>query len=177
MKFSFRVYLSEEDYLAYNKFVLTKSSYGKKQSLRSRLMMAVLMAGAALVVWLRERNWVSVIPFLLILIGVELFLPLFTTFAVKQGIKSQQRAGKPGYTPAARLDFSEDTFTETTPQVKSEYSYTALERVSLLPEKDIYLHLNNLQAYILPRTTFSSPGEYEEFVAFLSAKCAVIDRY
>ena len=41
----------------------------------------------------------------------------------------------------------------------------------------IYIHVNNLIAYIIPISCFKNREQYEAFLAFISTKCAKIDDY
>ena len=55
--------------------------------------------------------------------------------------------------------------------------YFGIERVSVLPNRFIYLHKNNLMAYILPYASFESKEQGEEFLSFLKEKITTFDIY
>lgn len=59
---------------------------------------------------------------------------------------------------------------------KTENKYSAVERVSVT-DGYIYIHINGLMAYILPKPSFSSDGQYEEFLSFITSKCGNVEKY
>lgn len=81
------------------------------------------------------------------------------------------------YSPTAQMKFYEDDFIEITPTNKIEQTYSAIERISVIRDQVLYIHVNNITAYILPRTCFDSQEQYDEFFAFIKTKCANIDVY
>ena len=72
---------------------------------------------------------------------------------------------------------NEDRFVEMTPDNKTEHTYSAIERVSIVDDKVIYIHINNVMSYMLPFSCFESKGQYDDFFRFLKTKCANIDVY
>ena len=82
-----------------------------------------------------------------------------------------------GYSPSAVIEFYEDKIVETTPDNKSEYKYSGVERISLVDNKVIYIHLNNIMAYILPVSCFENMEQYNAFLGFITTKCANFDKY
>lgn len=182
MRFQFGVNLSDEDYLAYNQFVMLKSYYGKKQLLRYRIVLAVISCVPLLISLLGYDGSVSekiigMIPALILAVGIQLLLPSAFSFSIKRVLKLQKKTGKSGYSAAAQLEFYNDTFSETTDQGKTERPYSALERISILEGKYVYLHINSVMAYILPKSVFASEAQYQEFIGFITEKCPVTDRY
>ena len=82
-----------------------------------------------------------------------------------------------GYSPEAVMEFNEENFIETTPENKTEQKYLAIERISIVENKTVYIHTNNVMAYIIPISCFESKEQYDEFIAFLKTKCKNIDVY
>ena len=82
-----------------------------------------------------------------------------------------------GYSPIADMEFYEETFIETTPDNKTERKYSAIERVSVVDDKIIYIHVNNIMSYILPFSSFESKEQFDAFLAFIKTKCETIDTY
>ncbi|MBR4845922.1 MAG: hypothetical protein IKU98_05835, partial [Bacteroidaceae bacterium] len=84
---------------------------------------------------------------------------------------------KMGYSPLSVIEFYEDVFIETTPENKTEQKYTAIERVSVVDNKVVYIHVNNIMSYILPVSRFESKKQYDEVFEFINTKCSTIDIY
>ena len=181
MKFQFNVNINEEDYLDYNKFWMLRSHYGKKQMSTFRIIIAVII-GLIIFISLYGGNFtfdsfIGIIPMAILLVLYELLLsPLFVLF-LKCHLKSLKKKGKMGYSPSSVVEFYEDVFIETTPQNKTEQKYLSIERVSVVDNKVVYIHVNNIMSYILPFSCFESNEQYNEFLEFIKTKCSNIDVY
>ena len=181
MKFQFNVNTNDQDYLDYNKFWMLRSHYGKKQMTTFRVVFAVII-GVYILISLHVGNFtldsfIGIIPMAILLILFELLLsPLFVLF-LKSHLKSLKKKGKMGYSPSSVIEFHEDVFIETTPDNKTEQKYSAIERVSVVDNKVVYIHVNNIMSYILPFSCFESNEQYNEFFEFIKTKCSNIDIY
>ena len=82
-----------------------------------------------------------------------------------------------GYSPVSEIEFYDESFVEITPDNKTEQKYSAIERVSVVTDKVVYIHVNNVMSYILPLTCFESKEQYDTFLDFVRSKCANIDVY
>ena len=181
MKFQFNVNINEEDYLDYNKFWMLRSHYGKKQMSTFRIIIAVIIS---LIIFISLYggnftldSFIGIIPMAILLVLYELLLsPLFVLF-LKCHLKSLKKKGKMGYSPSSVVEFYEDVFIETTPQNKTEQKYLSIERVSVVDNKVVYIHVNNIMSYILPFSCFESNEQYNEFLEFIKTKCSNIDVY
>ena len=181
MKFQFNVNTNDQDYLDYNKFWMLRSHYGKKQMTAYRISFAIII-GVYILFSLYGGNFtldsfIGIIPMAILLIIFELLLsPLFVLF-LKCYLKSLKKKGKMGYSPSSVIEFYEDVFIETTPDNKTERKYSAIERVSIVDNKVVYIHVNNIMSYILPFYCFESSEQYNEFFEFIKTKCSNIDIY
>ncbi len=181
MKFQFNVNVSDQDYLDYNSFWMIRSPYGKKQIKTFRIAIAVLFAifisislfsgGFTL------ESFLGVIPMVIVLFLAQIFLTKFFSWSLKIQIKALKKSGKMGYSPDSVIEFSQDSLIETTPDNKTEHKYSAIERVSIVDNKMIYIHVNNVMSYILPLTSFESKEQYDDFLDFIKTKCENIDIY
>lgn len=181
MNFKFNVVTNDQDYLDYNEFWMLRSPYGKKQTLTVRMIFTV-MVSAVIIGYLiynrfTEGALVSVFPLVVFLVLIEIFFNKIMAASLKRQIKSMKKKGKMGYTPEAVLEFFEDTFTESTPDMKTECKYSAIERISVIDNRMIYIHVNNVMAYILPVSCFESQEQCDRFFEFIRTKCANIDVY
>ena len=181
MIFNFHVELNDKDYLDYNIFWLIKSPYGKKQILGLRIFIAVAFAAVAFLSLIGEgfsaNAWFGAIPYVIVAVVFEILLNRFYGWILKIHIKSLKTKGKMGYSPIADMEFYDETFIETTPDNKTERKYSAIERVSVVDDKIIYIHVNNIMSYILPFSSFESKEQFDAFLAFIKTKCATIDTY
>ena len=82
-----------------------------------------------------------------------------------------------GYSPVSEIEFYDESFVEITPDSKTEQKYSAIERVSVITDKVVYIHVNNVMSYILPLSCFESKEQYNNFLDFVRSKCANIDVY
>ena len=72
-----------------------------------------------------------------------------------------------GYSPSSVLEFYEDRFIETTEEKRTEQKYSAVERISIVDNKMIYIHVNNIMSYMLPLSCFESKEQYDCFFDFI----------
>ena len=180
MNFIFHVNISENDYLDYNIFWQLKSPYGKNQILFFRIFLAVIVLAGAFIS-LRGNysidSFLGVTPILLVGIIFELLLNRLFYHVLKSHIKGLSKKGKMGYSSTSVMEFNEDGFAETTQENKTEQKYSAIERISIVNDKMIYIHTNNIMAYILPLSCFESKEQYDAFLNFIRTKCHTIDIY
>jgi len=181
MNFKFKVNVCEQDYLDYNLFWLLKSPYGKKQLRTFRLTIALLTAVVLLISFFGGgftlETLIGVLPVLIIFVLANVFLKGFFKLSFKGQIINQKKAGKLGFSPESLLEFYEDSFIETTATNKTEQKYTAVERISVVDGKMIYIHVNNLMAYMLPFASFDSKEQYDNFIEFIKIKSDYVDFY
>lgn len=182
MKYRFNVIMTDEDYLDFNKFQLIRSSYGKKQLRNLRISLTVLFGASILVSLIigdfsAEYILTAVIPLLILYIIMQAACKSFLAWSLKGQLKMMKKSGKPCYSPDSVMEFYEDCFTEITPDNKTEQRYSAIERISFVDDKVIYIHINNLLAYVLPLNCFESKEQYESFSEFIKSKCGEVDIY
>lgn len=181
MKFQFNVKLSEKDYIDFNMFWQIKSPYGRKQFIGYRIIIAIMfliMVGLGIFNnTLSTSSIVDFIPAFVFLSVAEIFLSKFLSWFYKWHIKSLSKKGKLGYSPESVVEFYEDYFSEITTENKTEHKYTAIERISIVDNKAIYVHTNSLMAYILPLSCFVNTQQYNNFLEFIKTKCNNVDAY
>lgn len=181
MKFQLNVTITDQDYLEYNVFWMLRSPYGKRQMRSVRLMTAAVVV-LLMIVFLWQGGfsvgaWIAFLLMAAVLGLSQIFMGKFFALAMKRTLKSLKKSGKMGYSPKAILEFYEDHFAEITPENKTEQRYSALERVSVVDGKTVYLHVNNVMAYLLPVACFASEEELTAFLEFIRGKCTQFDSY
>ncbi len=181
MNFRFNVTITDQDYLNYNTFWMLRSPYGKKQMKSFRIAITVFFIIASLVfLFIDGFSIVFVFEIIFLVIGfslIQIFLPVFFSWTLRWQIKSLKKSGKMGYSPESTIEFYEDRLVETAPDNKTELKYSAVERISVVDHKMIYIHVNNIMSYILPISCFESVEQYDSFLEFIRTKCANIDIY
>ena len=181
MNFKFNVRLTDKDYLDYNAFWLLKSPYGKMQVSKVRKMIYVIFSVGALLILLLTGmsipSYISIGALVVLCALFQLFANKFFMLSLKFQIKTMKKSGKMPYSAEAVMEFYENTFTETTPENKSELKYSVIERVSIVGGKIVYIHINNLMAYLLPFEAFENVDEYNRFFDFIKTKVNVVDIY
>ena len=181
MLFELKISLTDEDYFEFNKFHMLKSHYGRSQMLKFRLMIAAIFVLAILVFGmgdgLSSYTLVYAVPCLIALGLFQLFFNKFMEFSLRSHIKSLKKKGKMAYSPESTIQFGESTVTEITPTARAEQAYSAIERISIVGDGPIYLHLNNLGGYIVPASAFSTAENRAAFIEFIKTKCQNVDLY
>ncbi len=181
MKFQYNVNVNDQDYLDYHIFWMLRSPYGKKQMVSFRIVITVIFAVFILISLFGGKftvdAFIGILPLLILLLLFHMLLAKFVVWSIKGQLRTLKKSGKMGYSPDAVIEFGEDRFVEMTPDNKTEHTYSAIERVSIVDDKVIYIHINNVMSYILPFSCFESKGQYDDFFRFLKTKCANIDVY
>ena len=181
MKYSFEVKLGEQDYYEFNKFWMLRSHYGKRNVRSTRVMLTVLILALALFslysAGFTTEGLLVLIPYGVLMLLAHLAIKPFFALTLKGNLKHMQKSGRMPYSAVSQITFFEDHFEECAEEGKAEHPYTALERISAVEGRMVYLHLNNVQAYLVPYSVFADHAQYEEFLAFLAQKCPCIDRY
>ena len=179
MKYKFQIFMTEEDYLEFNLFHILKSHY--KTNLLLRIFICVMFLTAILSVWFREGFGVI---FVVTAIAMIVFAVLFNIFLkkcfasiAKLSIKNLSKKGRVAFSPVSTIEFFDDYFVETTETNRNEQKYSSIERISAVYGKVVYLHLNNIMAYIIPMSSFENEDQYNEFLNFLTPFCSNIDIY
>ncbi len=181
MLFQFQVDVTPQMYVDYNAFVMTKTAYGKSQIRKFRIAFSALTVMATLyIVFSGEPSAASLLSCIPLLAVWALFMWLFPHMVVagtKASIKDMHKKGKLCYDPHAELVFYDDHFEEIVPDKRTTQAYTTLERVSVDGGKAVYLHMDNLRAYIVPTASFDSAEQYQQFLHFLNSKHIKADVY
>ena len=181
MNFRFETALTEEDYFAFNRFHMLKSPYGKKTVSNLRVSITVMIIAFMFISVIfgdfSLKSWLCTIPLLILLVLFHVFMPNYLTFILKGQIKQMKKSGKMPYSTESVIEFYDESFSEATAENKTELKYSAIERISVVRGKSIYLHTNNIMAYIIPMSAFASEDEYAAFMEFIHQRCQVIDYY
>lgn len=181
MMYKFNIKMTDQDYLEFNKFWMLKSHYGKKQILSFRLIMLVIMLVFCFISLyggnFSADAFIGIIPIIILLTLFQLCLKPFFVIAFKSTIKNMKKSGKMPYSANSVIEFYDDEFVEITDENEIKQKYSAIERVSIISGKFIYIHVNNIMAYTMPWCCFDSDKQRDAFVEFIKLKCSNIDLY
>lgn len=181
MEFKFNTAVSEQDYLDYNQFCLFRSPYGKKQIRNLRIYLLIIFIAAAIYYLFRTGfsldTIIGIVPLLIFCLLIQAILNKAFYWYLKLHIKTMKKSGKLPFSPQSVMEFYEDGFCETTQYNKTECKYSSVERISIVDNKTIYIHVNNLLSYILPLSCFESKEQYDAFLQFIKTKCTDINFY
>ena len=181
MLFCFNIELTEKDHYEFCKFINIKSFYGKKGVAFYRILLSVLVALAIVVSFLfagfTARTITDAMYYCMLLILYQIIIIPFIKFCIKFRLKLTKQTGKLSYSPFAVMEFGENSFIEILTEERTERSYSSIERISIVEEKNIYIHINSMLAYIIPFAAFENSMQKEKFIQFLKTKCRNIDWY
>lgn len=181
MNFKFQISFNDNDYLEFNKFHLLRSPYGEKSRKSMKSMLTVMLAAFALISLIFNGFSLSsllyIIPLFVIWLLFWLFMDKFLISTVKTQLRQMKKSGKLPYSQSSILEFYEKGFVEITESNKTELKYTAIERISIVDKKYIYIHTNSIMAYIIPYSVFESDEQRSEFFVFLKSICQNVDLY
>ena len=153
MNYRFNVTITDQDYLDYNTFWMLRSPYGKKQMKIFRIVITVFWVIASLVTLFMDGfSTVSVfglIPLVIVFFLIQILFPIFFSWALKLQIKILKKSGKMAYSPESIMEFYEDRLVETTSDNKTELKYSAVERISIVDHKVIYIHINKIMLSLM----------------------------
>lgn len=181
MLYKFNICVSEKDYFDLNVFWLTKSHYGKKQLLSLRILFAAILLFFSLVSLFgggfTHSAFLNIIPLIVLLAVSEILLIPFLKLILKLQLRHMKKKGKMPFSASSVMEFYDNSFTESTDENKTEVKYSAIERISVVNDKFIYIHINNLMAYIIPIFAFESKEQYNSFMSFIKTKNSNISFY
>lgn len=181
MYFKFNVNLTDEDYLNYNVFTQTMSDGGKKQVAFLRALMTLVILICCIICvsifkdpLLKIFICTALIAFLIIFL---IRIPQDLKKSTQRMIKMYSKKSKKLYSEASVMEFFDDRFIEHTPGIKTEVNYSAIEAVSILNGRYIFIQQNQLLGYILPFTVFESNEHCTAFIDFLRSKISSVTFY
>ena len=181
MLFQLNINLSEDDYLAFNKFHSFESMHGKKLINKTRiffvLAMIILAALFLLVMGLTTFSITYAVLLLLFTLLYMVFFKKILTRNVKTQIKRLKKVGKLPFDPVSTLEFHEDKMVEITALQRTEQSYSIFERICVVKNRYVLLYKSSVSAYILPVTQIEAQLNQEDFIDFLSQKCTNVEYY
>ena len=181
MNYMFDIFLTEEDYIDFNIFHMSRSAYGKKHQRLLRGMVAVIFAVAALVNFWAEGISPVTVAYAVLLVGLGLLVTVFSGkfsgFTMKLVIHNMKKTGKMAFSPESRMGFTDEGILEITPEGRTEKRWESMERLCIREGKVWYLYMNNTAAFILPVEQIAAQTDLAEFRRYLESRCPVVERF
>ena len=181
MNYVFDIFLTEEDYIDFNVFHMSRSAYGKKHQRLLRGMIAVIFVAAAIVNFLAEGISPVTVAYAVLLGVLGLLVTGFTGktsgFTMKMVINNMKKTGKMAFSPESRMEFSDAGIVEITPEGRLEKRWESMERLCIREGKVWYLFMNNTAAFILPVEQIAAQTDLAEFRRYLESRCPVVERF
>lgn len=181
MLFKLNVYLTEDDYFAFNQFHSVESIHGKKTIRKTRFLFCVLIVILAAMVLLLGRRMKYSLIFVAVLLLFSLLYMMFFKKLIVRSVKSQikqlKKMGKLPFDPASTYEFYEDKMVETAPSGRVEQGYQTLERICVVDRRYVLLYKSSVVAHILPMAQIEEQLNIEEFLTFLKRKCPNVEYY
>lgn len=174
MEYRFDITLTDEDYIAFNQFHAFDSPQGRKQTKKNKLFLSIfilmLIVAPLLIMGYSTVFAIYTAVMALYLAAYLLFYRKIATLIQKKQIKRMKKQGKLPYEPAVTMEFYADRFVELTPNMRTEQSYSSIERICVIPDRFVLLYLNTITAVILPIPQLRQQTQLDGFLAFLSEK-------
>ena len=182
MRFSFNVKLTDEDYYLFNEFVTWHSPLGKKIKCITKII-DIIGSFLASVIVIYVLNRANIISPITAIITIALFPFIFIWIRKKSPktpnfvAKSFLKGSKKPYTPDSTLEFYDGFFKEIAPDNKSEINYTAVDKISVVKNRYVFIFLDGIRGYVVPFDCFESEAEAKEFTDFLGTVCNKAEFY
>ena len=168
--YTFNYTLDEKDYLQFANYHYKTAPSQKRTALIVRLL-AVLLLLSGVVLALLSGGFHSAVHVLaMIFAGITLLgWGLIMRIAIKIQIKAMKRDGKAPYGEASQVHFGEDDVHSVSESTETRAKYASLGRICE-DGNAVYIYMNAIQAFVIPRRVFESEAQKAEFLAFISGK-------
>lgn len=161
--------LTDEDYIAFNRFVYCNRPAGRKNLFRLRILIAAAFVLFALSEFLSGNLIVGLVLIALIPVWIILIKP-FYLFLLGKSILRMKKNGKLPYSSEGVITFDDSGIKDVSfGRGEALYYYSSVERVYLAPGY-IYLFLSSASGVIVPVRLFNAPSDADLFTEYLKTK-------
>ena len=179
--YKLNITLSDQDYLDFNLFLHLQSSYGKKQMRTIRITYILVFIFFILNIGMIKRFTPDTLLYVIVLLLTLLIIQILLKSSLKKNITKKVnqllKTNKALYSSTSIMEFYDDYFSEITKDEKNEIKYTLIEQVSIVSNKMIYIHRNNVITFIIPFSSFTSNEELNSFLEFIKTKFNNVTTY
>ncbi len=170
--FEFKYAISDADYIEFNIYHLLNSSVSRGYS-RFLRWSVPLISAMMLVPFLSVTNDAGLSLLILLLtvmsaVWVISYKKIMSS-SVKLYIERIKKTGKPPYGSDIILKFTDEYIILITEDEETKTRYKKIEKI-VIANNAVYVYVNVLAAYIIPRRAFTGPAQQHEFLYFLENK-------
>lgn len=172
MKYTYTI--TEQDFIDYNLQFVATDKVIQNALKRMRLLMAsiVLVGGFGLLYAIKGLSVLSVLVYVGLAVGVYCYIPRFYQSQVKKSVRrTLQNARNKELCGEKILTMTEETVNLTGKNEDTTYSWGDFKKV-VVGEKQIYLHLDDVTALIVPHHAFASTAARDAFVTDFEQRIA-----
>ncbi len=168
---TFKIHLTDEDYINYNLLYSVYSELGKKNIFRGRMIAPVVSLCALAIMAITGENWATLLAeaaFLLVICLAWWFIyPNILKKMVRKNIMRIKAAGRLPYSDEETLEFLDEEIVGTTEREVKRFRYEDIEKIDVFGEY-ILIWIDSVRAWILPSASLE--GRRGELLEFLRAK-------
>ncbi len=181
MYFKFNYTMNDDDYVDFDVFIQTNTEEGKLRTKKTMINTALTCITLCFLFYLMMKS----LEFLAVLFVVYLiwFIVKFSCKKqnavrnTKRAMKFHEKTGKKLYAPSAVMEFTDESFIETTDGIRTEVLYSVVKKMSVLNGKFVLIDINRSEYFIVPFKSFSSNEECTAFIDFLRTKIQNVEFY
>ena len=164
MKFKFDIKINEEDFYKFNEFVILRSPYGKK-SMRALRLAIVIMLGlfsgmSFLMNGVTKGTLIGLGATAVLVLVFQIALNPLMKRTLRKQINNMNSAGKSAYCSSSVMEVYDDHFIDNQEDGEHKVRFTSVERVSIIKNKFVYIHVNSATGYIIKRDAFESDEQF-----------------
>ena len=181
MKFNLECKINDEDYYKYNEFVILRSPYGKKSMAALRLAIVIMLGLFSVMAFVMngvtKGTLIALIPTAGLILIMQLALNPIMKSTLKKQLKALKDSGKPTYSEKSHIEVYDDHFVETDADGVHKVRFASVERVSVIKDKYVYVHVSSSNGYIFKADCFEDSEQLAAFTDLLKEKCKEINYY
>lgn len=158
--------VTEQDFVDYNMDFIEHDKGTQQMIHRTQLMMVllVLVGGTALMSVLHALSALSIAVYLALAAGVYFYLPMAFKSKVRKNVhRTIRRSNNKDICGEKTLTITEDSVNLSGENENSTYPFEAFDRVAV-GARQLFLHLDDITALIIPNAAFADDGERRAFV-------------
>ncbi|MDR0917613.1 MAG: YcxB family protein [Oscillospiraceae bacterium] len=175
MEYKFSVALTDDDYLAYNKFHMTTHPAGKRLLTKMRIAIPIVFLVVFAVIGIVQKDTIP--PRLLGILWVVASVygivsaKRLTMRATKKNLKRMKEKGVNLYSKASTITCDDEYITEVTPETEVKKKLSTLKQI-YVAQTAVYIYMEESRAFLIPLRAFPDEQTRVEFTKFIQQKIA-----
>lgn len=158
--------VTEQDFVDYNMDFVDNDKGTQQMIHRTQLMMVLLViaGGTALMFMMNSLSAVSIAVYLALAVGLYFYLPMEFKRKVRKNVhRTICNSNNKEICGEKTLTITEDSVNLKGENEDSTYTFEAFDRVAV-GARQLFLHLDDITALIVPNTAFADDAERRAFV-------------